>query len=671
MSSLLTPAVVWSSKLKFAQKFAVIMVMAIVPLLIISFLTYQRLATTINASENKLSGLEALAPLQQLLSTLPQQHSLSVRLKASGQKGSGELTQLQQRLQTNFGGLQALPKSMMLNDQQLASAGKQWQSLKRTTTSLDLADNQAQHQMLMQTLSVLLTTGGTRSQLLLDQSALNHLLVKLNLQQLHQLLAVSHQLYAAALSITIQGQFSPDTYLSLQSNYQAVLAAHEQMQVAQAMLSEFTAYQDSALSEQLAQLVTALKQVQQQIKRSMLDADELAINTSQVEQIFNAVFTAAKASQTESLALLSQALSTRLSDEKFERNLIVGLMVAAVVFTIYLILAIYTSLQQGLKSLSCHADAMSHGDFSQTLKINAGDEIGDIGNDFEHMRQEVASLVTQVLSSLQQLLQASASLHHNMQASHDAVNGQQQETDNLAASIQELGATVDDVAGNTQSAATTAQEAQVLAQQGQSRVAAAGKEIHQLAQEVELANTTISSLHQDSENIGGVLDVIKGIAEQTNLLALNAAIEAARAGEQGRGFAVVADEVRSLAVKTQDSTEEIQRMIEVLQKGTQDAVAVMQRGFSIANEGVERANEAGEALEHINQSVDDIFHKSQGIAGATQQQSQLSSEILSNTQNIRDQAGNLLTQSDAASALSVEQERLANELNQLVSRFKV
>lgn len=671
MSSLLTPAVIWSSKLKFAQKFAVIMVLAIVPLLIISFLTYQRLATTIDASESKLSGLQAVVPLQQLLQQLPLHHSTSVRQNAGGQSQAAQLRSIQQTLQSELAKLDQLPKGLMLNSQQVSAIEGQWRALSSEVGRLDLNQNQARHQSLMQAINVLLSTAGTGSQLLLDQSPLNHLLVKLQLQQLNQFLALQHQLYGAAATITLAGRFSPDSYLSLQSNYQAMLVSREELQVTQAMLAEFASYRESELATSLQQLLQTSEQLLQQIKRTMLDADQLALNTAELEALLKPVFAADAASQTASTELLEQLLAQRLAEEKFERNLILALMIAAVVFSVYLILAIYTSLQQGLKSLSCHADAMSHGDFSQQLRINTSDEIGDIGRDFEHMRQEVASLVTQVLSSLQKLLEATGSLHSNMQASHGAINGQQQETDHLAASIQELSATVEDVVGNTQSAAHTAQEAQQLAQQGQTRVAAAGKEIHQLAQEVELANTTISSLHQDSENIGGVLDVIKGIAEQTNLLALNAAIEAARAGEQGRGFAVVADEVRSLAVKTQDSTEEIQRMIEVLQKGTQDAVAVMQRGFSIANEGVERANEAAEALANINQSVDDILHKSQGIAGATQQQSQLANEILSNTQNIRDQAGDLLSQSDAASASGQEQESLAKELNQLVSRFKV
>jgi methyl-accepting chemotaxis protein len=237
--------------------------------------------------------------------------------------------------------------------------------------------------------------------------------------------------------------------------------------------------------------------------------------------------------------------------------------------------------------------------------------------------------------------------------------------------MNEMTATAAEVARNAASAAEAAHHAEAEAQQGTKIVQNTIAAINSLSAEVGSANEVIKKLKADSEQIGKVLDVIRSIAEQTNLLALNAAIEAARAGEQGRGFAVVADEVRTLASRTQQSTAEIQKMIEILQSGAIDSVRVMEAGKLRAEEGAAQAAKAGDALARITRAVVTINQMNTQIASAAHEQSAVSHEIDNNVNNISQAA---TTPAEGAQRTVVESQelaRLAKHLQELIKQYKV
>ena len=313
---------------------------------------------------------------------------------------------------------------------------------------------------------------------------------------------------------------------------------------------------------------------------------------------------------------------------------------------------------------------MAEGDLTPRCKLEGLDEFARLATEFTKARRNFLQLVDAVAASSATIAAAAEDLSTVTSQSKAGMNRQSAETERVAEAIGAMSASVNEVAQKAQRAAEAATEADKESQQGFQVVRATSQAIEELAGEVMQTSEALVNLKADSLNIGTVLDVIRGIAEQTNLLALNAAIEAARAGEQGRGFAVVADEVRSLASRTQQSTREIQTMIERLQNGANIAVEVMQSGLSKAQGSVQQAQRAGRSLESITAMVDTIRSMNVQIAAAARQQQQNAQHISSSVDNIRT-IGSEATQGALHIAqASQDLSRLASAQQGEVTRFK-
>ncbi len=310
------------------------------------------------------------------------------------------------------------------------------------------------------------------------------------------------------------------------------------------------------------------------------------------------------------------------------------------------------------------------GDLTCGLNLKSRDELGQMCDAFNRFVGKIREIVGPVSESTQQLADASGRMSQITAETREGVRRQQQETEQVATAMNEMTATAQDMSGNAGSAAEAAENADRAAHEGSEVVRQTVESINRLAGAVEHTAAALFKLDEDSQNIGTVLDVIRGVAEQTNLLALNAAIEAARAGEQGRGFAVVADEVRTLAQRTQESTEEIQTMIERLQTGTRKAVEAMSDGRDQAQDSVEQADRAGDSLQAITQAVDTIREMNGHIAQASNQQEQVAEEINRNIANITRVAEQTADGTGELQAASEQLAALSRQLEGLVGHFK-
>jgi len=314
--------------------------------------------------------------------------------------------------------------------------------------------------------------------------------------------------------------------------------------------------------------------------------------------------------------------------------------------------------------------AEGEGDLTQRLDDKGNSELAQMSSGFNKFAVKVQSLVSELANCVENLSAVVRDVSGIVDQTQSGSQQLRQQTEQVAAAVTEMTATIQEVASNANLAADSAQQADENAHLGKNVVGETVASINALASEIETGVNVINKLSQDTESIGTVLDVIKGIAEQTNLLALNAAIEAARAGEQGRGFAVVADEVRTLASRTQQSTTEIESMIDALQVQAHAAVDAIELGQKKAQASVKNASNAGNALNEITNSVATISSMNIQIATASEEQSAVSEEINQNVVIISRVADENAGASDQLAISSNELERLAGELQKLVSQFK-
>ena len=316
-------------------------------------------------------------------------------------------------------------------------------------------------------------------------------------------------------------------------------------------------------------------------------------------------------------------------------------------------------------------ERIASGDLSHNLRVTRRDELGVLQQGIARMGTTLRDLIGGIRDGVTQIASAAEELSAVTEQTSAGVNSQKIETDQVATAMHEMTATVQEVARNAEQASQAAAAADGEARDGDKVVNQAIDQIERLAVEVGRSTEAMAVLQQESDKIGSVMDVIKAVAEQTNLLALNAAIEAARAGDAGRGFAVVADEVRGLAQRTQKSTEEIQTLVAALQSGTQHVASVMNNSRSLTDSSVTLTRQAGTSLQGITRTVSNIQSMNQQIAAAAEQQSAVAEEISRSIVNVRDVSEQTAAASDETAKSSVELARLGNQLQEMVSHFKI
>ena len=347
------------------------------------------------------------------------------------------------------------------------------------------------------------------------------------------------------------------------------------------------------------------------------------------------------------------------------------------VITILLLFGTAIPITSGIKSSlssvvnSLQDIAEGEGDLTVRLNANSRDEVGELVNRFNMFIEKLQTTIKQVVDIALPLSQMANSVSANAEETNSITLQQQDGAHHTKSAVDDLNHSVKSVADSAALAADAATQTSTISTEGADVVSQTVNTIHELAKTVEDSSDVIDHLDNDANQVGVILDVIRGIAEQTNLLALNAAIEAARAGEQGRGFAVVADEVRTLASRTQDSTVEIQTTIEKLQAAARKAVGAMSNGRSLAENSVEQVSRAGESLAEITTSVAQINEMTSNIAQATESQSLAAGQIVSHVDEISLSTNQTHSASQELASVSGDLAKLAHDLEVIAKGFKV
>lgn len=347
---------------------------------------------------------------------------------------------------------------------------------------------------------------------------------------------------------------------------------------------------------------------------------------------------------------------------------IIALLVSAALFIFFLSLIInsISDIRGQLDNI-----AQGEGDLTQRIAVEQEDDLGKLAQSFNQVLENLQSMIASIQKLTTELGAGATDLSRTAAENRDGVTRQTDSISMVATAINEMQSAIEEVAGNASRASEVTRKAEDKGQNGGQIIRQSSEQVQQLSAQISKAVNVIRQLSEDSNNITSVLEVIRGVAEQTNLLALNAAIEAARAGEQGRGFAVVADEVRTLAQRTQKSTEDIQTMITALQTGVSEIVAVMETGSEQASTAEELALNAETEIQAILEAMTNIADMNTSVASATEEQTQVVDEINKNITQINDLAGESADRSKAIDGISNSLEGYAKELENQTGQFKV
>lgn len=470
------------------------------------------------------------------------------------------------------------------------------------------------------------------------------------------------------------------------------LKAHSSLFFASAMFEDMRRAERKFLVERDSGSVKSYledaKRMQGPLKSAAISAEEKEKVTVALEAYtreFESVVTLTEASEqlsqdmvttarrvTESANGLQEVQVAKMSADRTQATaLIFGATSVAVLLGILMAYLITRAITAPINHAVAIASEVASGNLSVHIDNNQTNEVGRLMAALATMVSGLRELVRSIESGATNIAASAEELSTVTSQTSDGINRQKQETDQVAAAMNEMTATVADIARNAEQAFTIASDAANQATKGEHEVRETVNQVNSLSVEVSQSMEIIQGLQAETANIGTVLDVIKSVAEQTNLLALNAAIEAARAGEQGRGFAVVADEVRSLAQRTQSSAQEIEALVTTLQSSAKNSVSAMESSASLASHTLERATATGASIERITHAVDEIKQYNNQIATASEQQTSVAEEINQNVTRIRDVTDQSAASSNQTASSSSELARLGSELQTLVSRFRL
>ncbi|MGL5320763.1 MAG: methyl-accepting chemotaxis protein, partial [Aeromonas veronii] len=544
-----------------------------------------------------------------------------------------------------------------------------WAALQSEAGKLEVEQSNLRHDKLLTEVRHLYKHITASSSLIQDPALGTYYMVILASERLPQLRDLLAQVRDRAATIADFGLFQAEGYSGLRFRLDLISATLQELEADLTLLYQMEPAYRAELGQQTDALIQLVRQGVETMENKMMKDQLVQLSTKEVQALGDKMDEAITAVAGQVRQRLEADLHQRLTANQRHFWWITAPLTASLLLYLYLMIGAYLSLRDTVGRVRDIAARVNAQDLSQHIEIVGQDELAAISRDYNVTLETLRTLMLRVRENGVTVVESATEIEARTCRSQEVIADQQGETHQVATAIKELAATSQDMAGNALQAARMTQEAQNVVGQGEDVVERTIKAIDHINREVLRTADTIGQLEQQCSQIGGVISVIRGIAEQTNLLALNAAIEAARAGEQGRGFAVVADEVRSLANRTQGATVEIQQMIEQLQSGARASVTAMSAASHEAQEGVGLAQEAKQAFGAITEKVDRMVDTNAIIASAIEQQGAVVNEIERNVVRISDGSDEALQVANAARDAARQIHQLTEQLRAMVQSF--
>ncbi|WP_429155684.1 methyl-accepting chemotaxis protein [Aeromonas veronii] len=544
-----------------------------------------------------------------------------------------------------------------------------WAALQSEAGKLEVEQSNLRHDKLLTEVRHLYKHITASSSLIQDPALGTYYMVILASERLPQMRDLLAQVRDRAATIADFGLFQAEGYSGLRFRLDLISATLQELEADLTLLYQIEPAYRAELGQQTDALIQLVRQGVETMENKMMKDQLVQLSTKEVQALGDKMDEAITALAGQVRQRLEADLRQRLAANQRHFWWVTAPLTASLLLYLYLMIGAYLSLRNTVGRVRDIAARVNAQDLSQHIEIVGQDELAAISRDYNVTLETLRTLMLRVRENGVTVVESATEIEARTCRSQEVIADQQGETHQVATAIKELSATSQDMAGNALQAARMTQEAQNVVGQGEDVVERTIKAIDHINREVLRTADTIGQLEQQCSQIGGVISVIRGIAEQTNLLALNAAIEAARAGEQGRGFAVVADEVRSLANRTQGATVEIQQMIEQLQSGARASVTAMSAASHEAQEGVGLAQEAKQAFGAITEKVDRMVDTNAIIASAIEQQGAVVNEIERNVVRISDGSDEALQVANAARDAARQIHQLTEQLRAMVQSF--
>ncbi|POD74176.1 methyl-accepting chemotaxis protein [Pseudomonas syringae group genomosp. 3] len=673
--NILSPGIYLTNRLRFPAKFAVLAIIVVIPLIVLGLRVFNSLNSSIDTVAQERVGREYLHVVTPILRLSMLQRAATNRLLAGDASAAQDLVTNRGQLETAFNNL----ADMDARQGRTLETENRVQRLRDGARSLmdsvkpGLAQDEffAQwNEQLAQTLNFIYYVSAT-SGMVLDEDYASLFMIDLSTIRMPREINVAGQIRGITAGLSTGQGLNVPMRGSLESLLKIELQFRAELEQSIRLLKRRAPELAARIGEPIATATSTMDSFRNDLS-TYVRGSEFSVQQGQaLSARGNVVVAGLYKAQDEIQTALQGELDARYDALMRQREVVIAMCVVMGLLLLYAFCSIYRALRVAIDSLLGVTRRLAEGDLSARAQVVSKDEIADIGNGLNLMAEAFASSISHMDRTSYELSDVAARLGTSIGLAKQSMNAQQAETEQVATAINEMTASVADVAQNTEGAAMAADAANTASRDGLRIMGQTHSTIQALAEEVEISAQKVQALALHSQSIGGVIQVISTIADQTNLLALNAAIEAARAGEQGRGFAVVADEVRTLASRTQASTQEIRSIIEQLQSATHAAVQQMQAGQHKAQACISAASEASGSLSSISQGVERIVEMNTQIASAAVQQHAVSEDINRNVMEIRNSSGTLMLGIDNNAVTAEELARVASDMRSVVARFKL